>query len=162
MAVYSRLVASRNLRDRLLAVGQRITSQRDLIADILERARRPLTASEVLKRATQTDPSIGRATVFRTLQTFQEIGIVTHVTLSGNQSGYLLCAVADHHHHLICKVCDTVVDLEEADVAPFLAHIESKHRFQVDHASFDIYGICAHCQETVAEIPLAGTHTAIE
>ncbi len=129
----------------MLAAGQRITPQRDLIAGVLERATRPISAQELYERVGLIEKGIGRATVFRTLQSLQEAGIVQHVSLAGNQAGYLLCASSGHHHHLVCTHCGRVEDLEEDEVAPFLARVERDHRFSADHASFNIYGSCAEC-----------------
>jgi len=133
------------LRGRILAAGQRITPQRDVIAGVLERAGRPLAAQELCDAVGQVDHGIGRATVFRTLQSLQEAGIVQHVTLAGNQAGYLLCASVGHHHHLVCRHCGAIEDLPEAEVAPFLAGVEETHGFEVDHATFNIYGACRAC-----------------
>lgn len=138
-------VSSHALRDRILAAGQRITPQRDLIAGVLERAEGPLAAQELCKVVERADPSIGRATVFRTLQSLQEAGIVEHVTLVGNQVAYLLCAIAGHHHHLVCRHCGVFSDLPEAEVAPFLTRVEKASGFTVDHATFNVYGRCSAC-----------------
>jgi Fur family ferric uptake transcriptional regulator len=140
-------MASGAVRDRILRSGQRITPQRDLIAEVLERAGRPLTAQELWTTVSEKEPSIGRATVFRTLQSLQEAGIVEHLTLAANQVGYLLCGSPEHHHHLVCQRCGRVEDLGEQDVKPFLAKVERMHRFTADHSSFSIYGTCAACQE---------------
>lgn len=138
-------MSSDALRDRILAAGQRITPQRDLIAGVLERAGRPLTAQELCDSVGQADRGIGRATVFRTLQSLQGAGVVQHVTLAGNQAGYLLCESAGHHHHLVCRHCGAIEDLSETEVAPFLTRVEEAHRFGVDHATFNIYGRCEAC-----------------
>jgi len=143
---YSGLVASPAVRDRMLAAGQRITPQRDLVAGVLERAGRPLSAPEIVAAVDRADEGVGRATVFRTLQSLLEAGIVQHVVLPGNQHGYLLCAAPGHHHHLICEGCGRVTDLEESEVGDFLASLERDHRFAVDHATFDIYGTCTDCR----------------
>jgi len=138
-------MASGDVRDRILAAGQRLTPQRDLIAEVLERADHPLSAQELCEAVEQLDCGIGRATVFRTLQSLQEAGIVEHLTLAGNRAGYLLCASPGHHHHLVCRHCGRVEDLHEQEVAPFVADVERAHSFHVDHASFSIYGTCSGC-----------------
>jgi len=142
---YTPAMASDAVRDRMLAAGQRITPQRDLIAGVLEHADRPVGAQELVGTVRSLDPGVGRATVFRTLQSLQDAGIVQHVTLAGNQAGYLLCATAGHHHHLVCQQCGTIEDLAEDEVAPFLTSVQQVHGFVVDHASFTVYGTCAPC-----------------
>lgn len=138
-------MASDTVRDRILAAGQRITPQRDLVAGVLEQAGRPLSAAELYEAVGRSGRGVGRATVFRTLQSLEDAGIVQHVVLPGNQAAYLLCQVAGHHHHLVCRQCGAADDLAEDEVAPFLAALEDGHRFQVDHANFAVYGTCARC-----------------
>ncbi len=139
-------MASDTIRDRILAAGQRITPQRDLIAEVLEQAERPLGAHEVVEAVHRRDRRIGRATVFRTLQSLQDAGIVQHVPCPGGQSGYLLCRTAGHHHHLICQRCGIVEDLPEPEVATFVEAVARDHGFAVDHASFELSGTCASCR----------------
>lgn len=138
-------MASDETRDRLLAAGQRITPQRDVIAGALEDAGRPLTAHELAARLELVSPGIGRATVFRTLQSLQAAGVVERIALPGDQPAYLICANPRHHHHLVCRSCGVVEELAEDEVAAFLGQLERRHRFTVDHVSFDVYGRCATC-----------------
>jgi Fur family ferric uptake transcriptional regulator len=138
-------MAGEAVRDRILAAGERITPQRDVIAGVLEAAARPLSASELCEAVQRLDPGIGRATVFRTLAALEQAGIVEQLSLPGERSGYLLCATAGHHHHLVCQHCHTVSDLPEEAVGPFLSTIERDHGFRVDHASFSLYGTCGAC-----------------
>ena len=143
---YNPAMASAAVRDRMLAAGQRITRQRDAVANVLERATRPLGAREVCDAVAESDPDVGRATVFRTLHALVEAGIVQRVSLAGGQTGYLICKTDGHHHHLVCTHCGRTTDLPETAVAPFLGRVERSHGFVVDHTSFDVYGRCATCR----------------
>jgi Fur family ferric uptake transcriptional regulator len=138
-------MASQAVRDRMLAAGERITPQRDTIAGVLEATDRPLSAAELCEAVQRADPAIGRATVFRTVAALERTGIVEQLSLAGQRPGYLLCATAAHHHHLVCRQCGAVADLPEAPVARFCAAIEQDHGFRVDHASLVVYGTCAGC-----------------
>lgn len=143
---YNLAMASAAVRDRMLAAGQRITRQRDAVANVLERSTRPLGAREVCDAVAESEPDVGRATVFRTLHSLVAAGIVQRVSLAGGQSGYLICKTDGHHHHLVCTRCGRTTDLLETAVAPFLSRVERTHGFVVDHSSFDVYGRCATCR----------------
>jgi Fur family ferric uptake transcriptional regulator len=130
----------------MLAAGQRITRQRDEVVDALERARRPLAAREICDAVAESNPDVGRATVFRTLHALAAAGIVQRVTLAGGRPGYLLCEAEGHHHHLVCTSCGRTIDLPESAVTPFLTGVEEAHGFTVDHSSFDVHGRCASCR----------------
>jgi Fur family ferric uptake transcriptional regulator len=134
----------------MLAAGQRITRQRDVVAGVLERAKRPLGAREVCAAVAETAPDVGRATVFRTLHALVSAGIVQRVTLAEGQTGYLLCGADGHHHHLVCTTCGRTTDLPEPLVAPFLHAVEEANGFRVDHSNFDVYGRCASCGPSAA------------
>jgi Fur family ferric uptake transcriptional regulator len=138
-------MASEAVRDRILAAGERITPQRDVIAGVLEATTRPLSASALCDAVQRLDPGIGRATVFRTIAALEHAGIVEQLSLPGERSGYLLCGTAGHHHHLVCQHCGAVSDLPEEAVGPFFSTIERDHGFRVDHASFSLYGTCRTC-----------------
>lgn len=146
-------MASDTVRDRILATGQRITPQRDLVAGVLEQAERPLSAAELCEAVARAGRGVGRATVFRTLLSLEEAGIVQQVVLPGNQPAYLLCRVAGHHHHLVCRQCGAAEDLAEDEVAPFLGALEGAHHFRVDHSNFTVYGSCARCEGNEVSAP---------
>jgi Fur family ferric uptake transcriptional regulator len=129
----------------MLASGQRITRQRDAVAGVLERAKRPLGAREICDAVAKSDPGVGRATVFRALHALVEADIVQRVALPGGQNGYLLCGTGGHHHHLVCTGCGRTTDVPEELVAPFLSGVEETYGFTVDHSSFDVRGRCASC-----------------
>ncbi|MHB8313580.1 MAG: Fur family transcriptional regulator [Candidatus Dormibacteria bacterium] len=138
-------MASDFIRERLLAAGQRITPQRDFIAGVLESSQRPTTAQDLWAEVAARRGDIGRATVFRTLQSLQKAGLAHRITLADDRQAYLLCSSADHHHHLICHSCGAISELGESEVAPFILQVEHDHQFITDHASFDLYGTCARC-----------------
>ena len=139
-------VASESVRSRILAAGQRITPQRDLIAGVLEAADGPLGAQELLEAVALRDAGIGRATVFRTLQSLQDAGVVQHVPLPGDQGGYLLCPTSGHHHHLVCQRCGRVEDLLEEEVALFVGAVARDHGFDIDHTGLELSGHCSGCR----------------
>ena len=137
-------VSTAHTRDRVLAAGQRLTPQRDLIAGVLEEARQPVTAQEVWHRVTGLAPGIGRATVFRTLDALVGAGIARRIVVAPRRTAYVPCS-DHHHHHLVCQRCGTVQELPEADVAPLIGRLLRARGFVVDHASLDVLGTCAPC-----------------
>ena len=136
-------------RDRVLAAGQRLTPQRDLIAGVLEEAGQPVTAQEVWHRVTRLAPGVGRATVFRALDALVGAGIARRIALAPRRTAYVSCSDR-HHHHLVCQRCGTVQELPEADVAPLIRRLLRARGFVVDHASLDVLGSCGPCAAAAA------------
>ena len=134
---------------RLAAAGERVTRQRVLVADHLAAAGRQLTADELYRGLRRDEPTIGRATVFRTLERLVDAGVARRLELDGHVYGYVACRPA-HHHHLSCTRCGRVEEIDEAYVQPMAERIEVDLGFEVDDARLDFYGRCARCRAEVA------------
>jgi Fur family ferric uptake transcriptional regulator len=130
---------------RLAAAGERVTRQRPLIAERLGRARRQLTADELYRRLRGDEPSIGRATVFRTLETLVDAGVARRLELEGHVYAYVACQ-PEHHHHLVCTSCGRVEEIDEAYVRPIARRVAADRGFEIDDARLDFYGRCASCR----------------
>ncbi|MBA3688275.1 MAG: transcriptional repressor [Chloroflexi bacterium] len=131
--------------DRLVAAGERVTRQRLQVANVLAAAGRQLTADQVYGSLRRQVPSIGRATVFRSLETLVDAGLARRLELDGHVYAYVAC-LPQHHHHLACTNCGRVEEIDEAYVRPIADRLERDMGFQVDDARLDFYGRCATCR----------------
>ena len=131
--------------DRLAAAGERVTRQRLLVADALAGSGRRLTADQLYRGLRRRVPGIGRATVFRTLETLVEAGVARRLELDGHVYAYVACLPA-HHHHLACTQCGRVEEIDEAYVTPITQRLAADMGFEIDDARLDFYGRCATCR----------------
>ena len=131
--------------DRLSAAGERVTRQRLIVADALARAGRQLTAGELYEQIRQAKPSLGRATVFRTLERLVDAGVARRLELEGHVYAYIACEPT-HHHHLSCSSCGKVEEIPESWVRPIAARASRQLDFEIDDARLDFYGRCAECR----------------
>jgi Fur family ferric uptake transcriptional regulator len=131
--------------DRLAAAGERVTRQRLLVANALAADGRQLTADQLYRRLRKQEPSIGRATVFRTLETLVEAGVARRLELDGHVYAYVACLPA-HHHHLACTRCGRVEEIDEAYIQPIAERLARDVGFEIDDARLDFYGRCAACR----------------
>lgn len=131
--------------DRLAAAGERVTRQRLLVANALAANGRQLTADQLYRTLRRQEPSIGRATVFRTLETLVDAGVARRLELEGHVYAYVACLPA-HHHHLACTRCGRVEEIDEAYIRPIAERLESEMGFEIDDARLDFYGRCATCR----------------
>jgi Fur family transcriptional regulator, ferric uptake regulator len=134
---------------RLAAAGERVTRQRVLVADHLAAAGRQLTADELFRAIRRAEPTIGRATVFRTVERLVDAGVARRLELDGHVYAYVACRPA-HHHHLSCTRCGRVEDIDEAYVRPIADRLADDLGFEIDDARLDFYGRCARCRSEVA------------
>ncbi len=122
----------------------RKTPQRDAIHQALAKAGRPLSPQEVLDLASKTTPTLGLATVYRTLGMLEEAGQVAPVDLPGEARRYELQAAADtHHHHFQCDDCGNVYDVEGC---PGGIHDILPKGFSLRDHEIILYGKCAACR----------------
>jgi Fur family transcriptional regulator, ferric uptake regulator len=131
--------------DRLTAAGERVTRQRLLVANALAASGRRLTAEQLFRSLRRREPGIGRATVFRTLETLVDAGVARRLELDGHVYAYVACLPA-HHHHIACTRCGRVEEIDEAYVAPIAERLASEMGFEIDDARLDFYGRCATCR----------------
>ena len=130
--------------EQLRAAGERVTPQRLIVAETLGEAGRQVSAEELWRRVLQRLPSVGRATVFRTLEALVGAGAARRLEREGHASAYVACAPA-HHHHLSCTSCGRVEEIGEAYVRPIAERLARERGFSVDDARLDFYGRCARC-----------------
>jgi Fur family ferric uptake transcriptional regulator len=135
--------------DRLSAAGERVTRQRLLVANALAASGRRLTADQLYGRLRRRAPGIGRATVFRTLETLVEAGVARRLELDGHVYAYVACLPA-HHHHIACTRCGRVEEIDEAYVTPIVGRLAEEMGFEIDDARLDFYGRCATCRAEAA------------
>jgi Fe2+ or Zn2+ uptake regulation protein len=134
----------RSVAERLRDAGERVTRQRLAVADALTASNRQVSAQELYGRLHRRDPSIGRATVFRTLEALVTAGVARRLELDGHVYGYVACR-PEHHHHLACDRCGRVEEIDEAYIRPVAERVATNLGFRIDDARVDFYGLCASC-----------------
>lgn len=134
--------ATRGLADRLRRVGQRVTPQRLVILGAL-RPGEHRSADEVFARVEPLLPGVNRSTVYRTLELFRDLGLVSMTDLGGGARQFEL--IDDLHHHLICHRCGAIMELDDALIDPLRDGIRARYGFvpAIDHLA--LFGFCAAC-----------------
>lgn len=127
--------------------GYRLTPQRLQVLQVIKAHCNHLTAEEIHAAIMPHQPYLDIATVYRTLQWLQSVGLVAPITIDGRLY-YEYHAPGDHHHHLICQRCGQHIQIPDADVAALKAELQQRYGFmlQVDHLA--LLGCCAACAAT--------------
>jgi Fur family transcriptional regulator, ferric uptake regulator len=126
--------------------GQRQTRQRDAILSVLYAAAGPLTVEEVHGRGQEHVIGLGIATVYRTIRLLLESGQVQSVTLPTGETRYETSA-RGHHHHFLCRICDTVYDFDECPVSASYEQALPAG-FTVEDHEITLFGTCSNCRTT--------------
>lgn len=119
---------------------ERSTRQRNAIRDVLAESERPLLAQEVLTLAQTAVPSLGIATVYRTLKTLVNEESLQIVALPGDNPRFEFSHT--HHHHFCCEQCKQVFDIH-ACPGDFSRLVPAG--FSVLKHELNLYGLCSQC-----------------
>lgn len=140
------------LKNNLKEKGYKLTPQRRAIVDnIIKNEGSHLTTEELYDLVKKECPEIGLATVYRTVQLLEDLGVVSKLDLNDGCYRYELVHEDEnhHHHHLICSDCGKVIEVQ-GDLLEVLEHeIESKYDFKIKNHSVKFYGICNECKTKI-------------
>ncbi|HLV60501.1 MAG TPA: transcriptional repressor [Fredinandcohnia sp.] len=126
--------------------GLKSTRQRSLILETFYRAGGHLSAEELLELVRQQDPRVSQATVYRTLRLLTECGLAEARNFGGDGQTRYEIATDDHHDHLICTQCGTIVEFEDEEIEALQERVARAHGFEMTHHKMELYGICPACK----------------
>ena len=143
MAVIDRTEAKEKFIAFLIHKNLRITSQRRAIVDTVFGTDQHFNAEQLLEWARERDPSVSRATVYRTLPLLTESGMVHEMDFGKDYKIYDP-NYADHpnHNHIICDDCDKVVEFESEQLDALENQISQKLGFKVNTQQLRINASC--------------------
>lgn len=130
--------------ERLRAAGRRVTPERELLLQIIERNAH-LDATEIHRLAREVNPKIGLATVYRTLGLLEELDMIRASGFGEDHSHYEV-RHADHVH-MICTECGRITD---AAYPTDLYEVIDREGFTVRESRLELLGLCAECSEHAA------------
>jgi Fur family ferric uptake transcriptional regulator len=132
--------------DILKRNGLSVTASRTKILDLFLAAEGALAHADIEKN---TDAAYDRVTVYRTLQTFVEKGIVHQIPTTDNSILYALCkqdCEEGHHHdnhvHFVCNQCEKTFCLDDVIVP----EVKLPKGFTPVEASMIVAGVCIDCK----------------
>ncbi len=135
-------------RRQLTEAGHRYTRGRQSLVDLLAEIGAPATMPMILQHA----PDLVQSSLYRNLAVMEQSGVVTRVDVGDTKSYYELSELVtdDHHHHLVCKDCSAVVDVNlpagaERSIERALGEAAREAGFQLAEHRVDLIGSCADC-----------------
>lgn len=117
-----------------------------------------ITAEGVTEIANEQLGAISRQSVYDTLNTLAELGVVRRIQPIGYPALYEN-RINDNHHHLICRQCAQVLDVDCAvGLRPCLQAADD-HNFDIDEAEVVYWGTCPTCRTSAAHNQSTQQHT---
>jgi Fur family ferric uptake transcriptional regulator len=128
------------LRDR----GYSTTKARLFVCELLWN-HEPQSMRELTERAAGI---IDRASLYRTIDLFEKLGIVQRIYIGWKYKVELSDAFVHHHHHISCLGCGKIVAItEEHEIEQLIHELAAKHGFTADNHQLEVRGYCASCSE---------------
>jgi len=131
-------------RSRCLAAGLALTHQRLVIYEELARSESHPTPEILYAAVKERIPSISLATIYKSVRTFAEIGVLREVNIL--HDSLRLDANLDRHFHLVCTRCKGVTDVPETVVSPIEVREALPGRFRAERFNVEVLGVCAACR----------------
>ena len=145
--------AKKSVRKTFKQDGVRLTRQRKILLDLLDKTGQHLDAERLYQLAREKDPGLNRVTVYRTLKLLKEGGLVDELDLmhQAGEQHYYETRRKQEHAHIICLGCGKVEEFFGEPLQKMRKQIESHFGFQIVLARTEVGGYCSHCRAMRAQ-----------
>ncbi len=129
----------------------RLTRQRELILETFLQTDKHISAEELYEEIRKFEPSIGLATVYRTLNLFCECGLAQKRQFGDGQTRYDHIYAHKHHAHLICVHCKAIIEFESPEIERLQLAVAASHRYKILSRKLELYGLCEECARAICD-----------
>jgi Fur family transcriptional regulator, ferric uptake regulator len=138
-----------SLLSELKARGVRLTAQRRLLVGIIQDSDRHLDAATLHEIAKKKDPSLDRATVYRTLALLKERGLIDELDLMHleGEKHYYEAKTSRDHCHLACFRCGAIMEYASASFDKLKREMVRESGFRIRVVRLEVGGFCKRCQK---------------
>ncbi len=134
------------IMEALQAIGYRLTPQRMMILEAIADSDGHISAEEIHEEVRAAYPYLDISTVYRTLDLLKALHLVSETDMGRGHSQYELLSKG-LHHHLICRECGRILDMENSFLDPLRRAIEGEYDFHAEIEHLAIFGICRDCKQ---------------
>ena len=126
--------------------GYKLTPQRQAVIWAITSSQDYLTPATIFDKVRQDHPNIGLVTIYRTLEILAQLELICELHGEGIYHSYTI-STPQHHHHLICSNCGTVVDFTGYNLSELEQNLSKKSGFRIDSHLLEFFGLCQACQK---------------
>jgi Fur family ferric uptake transcriptional regulator len=131
---------------RLRDAGYKLTHARLAVLAALEESGGHLTSGQLIDAVGKIDESIGRASIFRTLDLLTSLAIIRPTYIASSMTPTYVLMPDGHHHHIICTECSRVIEFEHCQLDTLTAYLEQQFGCALTGHLLEFYGVCADCR----------------
>jgi len=128
---------------RLNEAGFRTGAARQKVIELLCGESCAITALEIDRRL----PSVGRASVYRTLEQLEQLELVHRVDVGGEVVAFERNDPGGHHHHMVCIRCGRLVSFSDPGLERAIERIGERAEFAITAHDVLLRGVCPRCSE---------------
>lgn len=128
--------------------GVRMTRQRQILLDLIDKSGRHLDAESLFNLAREKDPKLNRVTVYRTLKMLKFEGLVDELDLlhQGGDQHYYETRMKREHAHVVCLQCGKIEEYFGEPLAQIRQQVSNTFGFEIVLVRTEIGGYCPNCQ----------------
>ena len=123
--------------------GFRSGAARRQVIELLDGEHCAVTALEIDRRL----PSVGRATVYRTLEQLEQLDLVHRVDVGGEVVAYERNDPSEHHHHIVCVRCGRLLPFEDGRLEQAIHAVGETVEFEIVSHDVLLRGLCPDCRQ---------------
>lgn len=134
-----------DFKTMLRDAGLKATPGRLVILDVLKKEKDPAAISEIYKKIGK---KVNNVTVYRAIEDLVKAGIVRQIDFGHTHAYYELIPGRNHHHHIVCKGCGDIEDVEVCGTEKIEKKIlgSSKKFKSINSHSLEFFGVCKTCK----------------
>ena len=132
--------------------GMKMTEQRRIIARVLSGSTDHPDVEEVYRRASEIDPRISIATVYRTLRLFDIANIIERLDFGDGRARYEIATEDSHHHHLIDVKTGKVLEFENEELERLKVRIAKELGYKLVGERLELYGVPLGSEDAVSDL----------
>lgn len=126
--------------------GRITTTRRATVETLVANTDRHISAEEVVAEVRGRHSDVAESTIYRTLSTLEELGVITHTHLDHGPATFHLAG--HEHRHLVCRRCHGIIETPADMYTGLIEVIEERYGFRVDSEHFALNGLCRRCHDT--------------
>lgn len=134
------------LREHITRHNMKHTRQRELILETFMNTGGHVSAEELHHKVIKHDPSVGLATVYRTLSLLCQCGIAQQREFGEGRTRFEIVHEYKHHDHLICTKCGKIIEFENCNIERQQEKVARDHKFTIYSHKLELYGLCSGCK----------------
>ncbi len=117
--------------------------RRDILKAVLERDDHP-SADQIYETVREHIPGLSRTTVYRVLDMLVELDVIRRLQHAG--SGARFDGKIQRHHHLVCRKCGCIIDIETSSLDGLRVPAGERQGFEIEDYSVHFVGLCQECR----------------